>query len=309
MRILLSLLLVVPLTAAVGASEPPPGYLVTAFGGWDWAAQGANATPGESLEKRIDELLTRQREFLGAGSPGRPLIVLAQDRNRFQAALSHYGGRRAEDWATAVALPSRGIVILDGNYLGRHPISSVETVSHELAHVVLHEAGGDLPRWYHEGLAQWLAGQRLAIRTKKLLSIFSRTGGTVSFEELDKFLPMRHSEASLLYGQCLSFVTYLSSSWGTGVHRLLLEKTLAGVEFDSAFLAVTGIELAEAESRWRATLPFASDLLAFTLDELFSFRGLALLVLIAFIVQKVLRGRALRRMSEEEESAGGEMPP
>lgn len=305
---MLSLLVVLLLSGAVSASDPPPRYQVTAFDGWDWAARSSSSSPGESLENRIAAVLDRHRSFLGAKRHGRPLIILARDRDQFQEALRHYGGKPAEDWATAVAFPAKAVVILDGHHLGRHPITSVETLSHEIAHVVLHEAGGKLPRWYHEGLAQWLAGQRLTIQTRKLLSIFSRTGGSISFEELDSFLPMRHTEATLLYGQCLSFVRFLSMRWGNGVHQKILERTLEGVEFNTAFREVTGVELLEAESSWRATLPFASDLLAFILDEAFSFRGLALLVLIAFIVQKVLRGRALKRMSEEEESNPGDGP-
>ena len=307
---LLPLLLFFFLWLPLSAAEPPPGYQLFPFPGWDWAAQRPASGPGEPFKERIEEVLHRLRGFLGVERQGRPLIIRAPDKAGLQAVLDYYGRGPAEEWATAVALPSRGVVILDATYLATHPLSGAVTVSHELAHVVLHEAGGDLPRWYHEGLAQWLAGQRLTPRTQHLISVLSHTGGTVPFRELDQFLPMRHFEADLLYGQCLSFVRFLSHEWGNEVHRDLLLKTQGELGFLEAFRGATGTDLDEAEARWRSTLPFATGLIALIVDEGLSWRGLAFLVLVAFITQKILRRRALNRMRLEEEAEDqGISPP
>jgi hypothetical protein len=82
-------------------------------------------------------------------------IWLAPDDRTFR----QWAGDGAPEWGAAFAFPLERRVILHGHRGGKGG-DAIEVLRHELAHLALHEALGDLPpRWFDEGYASYAAGE------------------------------------------------------------------------------------------------------------------------------------------------------
>ncbi len=96
--------------------------------------------------------------FPGLPRPREPVIIaIAPDVPRFREWI----GPNVPEWGAAVAIPSRNRIVVRGR--GARATAGGEprvVLRHELAHLALHEAMGDLtPRWFDEGYASYAAGE------------------------------------------------------------------------------------------------------------------------------------------------------
>ena len=86
----------------------------------------------------------------------RVLIVIAPDRRRFAELI----GPHAPEYGAAIAIPSEQRIVMQGSRAGSDAGDPRLVARHELAHLALHEAMGDLPpRWFDEGYASFAAGE------------------------------------------------------------------------------------------------------------------------------------------------------
>jgi hypothetical protein len=111
--------------------------------------------------------LTLARSLLASASerdtfPGLPrprehvLLAIAPDAKRFR----EWSGPGAPEWGAAIAIPSEHRIVMQGRGAGSGAGNPVLVLRHELAHLALHEALGDLPpRWFDEGYASYSAGE------------------------------------------------------------------------------------------------------------------------------------------------------
>jgi hypothetical protein len=84
------------------------------------------------------------------------LIVIAPDRRRFAELI----GPHAPEYGAAIAVPSEQRIVMQGSRAGSDAGNPLQVLRHELAHLALHEAMGDLPpRWFDEGYASLAAGE------------------------------------------------------------------------------------------------------------------------------------------------------
>ena len=131
----------------------------------------------------------------------------------------------------------------------RLPVGGIERVTpavrrvarHELVHALLHAKGkGRVPRWLHEGLAQFLEPRDPAT-VNRALSLAARRGREFSL-------------APFSYPTALSFTAFLDRE--AGRHRLLwfVELLAEGRPEPQAFLEAFGWSMEEAERRWRESL-------------------------------------------------------
>lgn len=89
-------------------------------------------------------------------STARVLIVIAPDRRRFAELV----GPHAPEYGAAIAVPSEQRIVMQGSRAGSDAGDPLQVLRHELAHLALHEAMGDLPpRWFDEGYASYAAGE------------------------------------------------------------------------------------------------------------------------------------------------------
>ncbi|MDQ8154147.1 MAG: hypothetical protein P3B98_05740 [Gemmatimonadota bacterium] len=94
--------------------------------------------------------------FPGLARPAeRVEIWIAPD----DATFRRWVGTGAPEWGQAFAFPTLRRVVMHG-HRGGSGGDPLEVLRHELAHLALHEALGDLPpRWFDEGYASYAAGE------------------------------------------------------------------------------------------------------------------------------------------------------
>lgn len=117
------------------------------------------------LAERSDERLARsllESALTRDTFPGLPrpqekvLLEIAPDAARFRELV----GPNAPEWGAAIAIPHERRIVMQGSHAGSDAGDPRAVLRHELAHLALHEAMGQLPpRWFDEGYASLSAGE------------------------------------------------------------------------------------------------------------------------------------------------------
>ena len=297
-----ALLLAVLLTlSSFGAAlgRLPSEYVIEDHGRWSWASPFGKVPPSPGVVQFIDDSLLRMRARLGLREPGKILVVYTGNRPAFSRVLVYLGGGEPRPHTLAVAFPGKGVMVVDGALVRRQPLGGYsETIGHELAHLIMGGAGPRVPRWYHEGVAQWLSGARLDWEGHNLLAFLARDNGLEPLSETS--FPRSHRMTSIYYRQSLGFVSHLSDRHGEDVHARILAGLEQGRAMGDAFREVTGELLAEAEHSWFQQISRDASWIRAVLQSLGLFHILALFVIMGFGYQWVLRRRRLRSMAREE---------
>jgi hypothetical protein len=175
-----------------------------------------------------------------------------------------HAGRVAEatgmpHWVAGVARSETGDIVI-----ARHGPDGARTdlenlLKHEMAHVVLHRASGgaDVPRWFHEGIAETMAGGISLSRAQTLASAVFGPG----VPDLDRLEENFHGddgpEVAVAYAAARDFVEFLRAQGGDdGVKlRQTMSELRRGVPFETAVAHAFGKPLVELVSVWRGGLP------------------------------------------------------
>ncbi|KUK83798.1 MAG: Uncharacterized protein XD97_0097 [Pelotomaculum thermopropionicum] len=134
-----------------------------------------------------------------------------------------------------------------GGFRGRFIASG--PMAHELTHLVVdYLTGGNYPRWFTEGVAQYeeykLTGFKISA------PVFSRGPALYSMQELaEKFdgLP----DQSLAYWESLAAVRYLVYFYGEDALDDLIKELGRGLNFSAALKKVTRLDCAGFEKQWQ----------------------------------------------------------
>ena len=295
--------------------DPPRNYEKIEHDGWAWAIPRGSAPPTSGLSEFIADRLAGMRRKLGRSGTIAPLLVRATDRAEFRRVTQEFGGGDPEIYVAALAFPTRGIVVFDDQRLRSQILQRGEILAHELAHVVLGEAGPHVPRWYHEGMEQWLAGERVEPEMPRLLRRLAAREVLYTFADIPGFPPESQRETSLYYAQAHLFIVDVNRRFGSEIHDPILDRLAAGESLERAFVAVTGVELDEVEGDWHARLASEDSWIAWLLAGGTLYQVLAVIAVVAFIRERRRRKRVLARMAALEEgvpvdprSYGGEVP-
>ena len=136
----------------------------------------------EQLAKSLIAAAIERDTFPGLPRPRQKVVIaIAPDRQRFRQWI----GPNAPEWGAAVAFPESSRIVMQGKNAGSRAGDPIEVLRHELAHLALHEAMGDLPtRWFDEGYASYAANEvgRDAILGANLALLFR---GMPSLDSLD----------------------------------------------------------------------------------------------------------------------------
>lgn len=159
-------------------------------------------------------------------------------------------------WVSGVAHPPRGEIAIsmhdpDGSR------SDLDTLlRHELVHVALFRAsaGAELPRWFHEGLAESLANEVSLMRAEALAgAVFG--GGVPGLDRIEAEFHGDARQASVAYAAARDFVTWLRYHDPDEAHfRQLLSQLHNGRSFEQSFDDAYGRSLVELDSDWRSGL-------------------------------------------------------
>lgn len=229
MLLLLALLLIPPDSTRVGS--------VTVIAR---EAQQAFATRlAEEAQKPVDW------PGLGRQVPPPFTLVLAPDSTE----LARMTRGQAPGWGAGVTYPEARVIIL------RADLPDIpQTLRHELAHLVLRSrVRVRLPLWFDEGFAAWGSGEVSRAETLEL-NLAVAAGRLPSFAELDGMLRGSPNTADVAYALAASAVAEVGRRGPPGGLERLLSRLEAGVPFDSALVASTGLTPDRFEESWQTAL-------------------------------------------------------
>lgn len=202
------------------------------------------------------------------------LLMLAPDERRFREWI----GPGAPEWGSAIAFPQSSRIVMQGRGAGSDAGNPVSVFRHELAHLALYEALGDLtPRWFTEGYASYSAGEwgREDLLAANLGLIFR---GMPSFAELEDGFYGGSGKASASYALAHRAVAELAELDRKRGLTLFFDYWRSTRSLDRAIRSAYGMTFSAFERRWQERTRFRYGGLALFADvTLASLAGLALL--------------------------------
>lgn len=200
------------------------------------------------LARSLLAAAARGDSFPGLARPrARVAIAIAPDRDRFRALT----GGMAPEWGAAVAFPASGRIVMQGQRAGSDAGDPIEVLRHELAHLALHEAMGDLPpRWFDEGYASYAAGEwgRDELLATNVALVLGRMP---SLAELDSGFYRGASTAAASYALAYRAVAELAALDPDRGLTLFFEHWRATRSVERAVRLAYGVTLPGFEQRWQ----------------------------------------------------------
>lgn len=182
---------------------------------------------------------------LGYRTAGRLRLVVVPD----VAGMRRFSGGRAPTWGAGLAFPSSRTIVIRSD--GGDPR---QTLRHELAHLVLHDAiRVRLPLWFDEGYAAVASNEWDRMDAFRLSWIVLRRD-LPGFRELDGSLRASANTAEKAYTLAMSAVLELGRRNPSGSLDSLLARLTRGEPFESAVQASTGLSLSRFEADWQRTI-------------------------------------------------------
>lgn len=250
----------------------------------------------EHLAQRIEEARTDFRNVLGRDWPGEMEVRVGLGREELQALA--LPGSQLPTWAEALAYPAHGILLLNAASLAGPEGDQV--LRHELAHVALGRLAQGWPRWFQEGFAMHVAGERLSVSRYTALFRAIRLDRVFPFEDLETRWPDRPSDVEIAYAQSESFFAYLLDRHGPAGFSRLLDAMAAGEDFRAAFATAFKVTFNDEERTFREGLPRRYGWLPITVTSSLLWIGAAGLCVVAYLRVRVVKRRRLEAMEEEE---------
>ena len=274
------------------------------------------SAPGASPELRIEgppelsSVQTRLQSFdkqrlsdvarlVGATSPGPPIRVelAPESSNVARSTPSWIAGFAVGDLDTIVVFPSRS---------PSYPHATLDDVlRHEVAHILIHRVAGGkpIPRWFNEGLALTAEhGWKFRDQTQLLFQLLS--GPRHSFQELNRLFESGQDGQTRAYLLSGAMVRELLKQHGETAAARILQNVGRGDSFEQAFIGVTGISPAEADSRfWNSQRVWTTWLSLLFSNEIL-WIAVTLLAILA-IQRRRRKNREIERKWAEEESRDG----
>ena len=194
------------------------------------------------------------------------------------------GSQWSEPWIAGLALldAQRVIVRLDGPGL----LQTSETVRHELAHVAIHALshGRWLPRWYHESVAMFVAGEATADRLRGMFD--AGIGGTLTtLDDLQEAFAGNRLQASHAYATASGFLRFAVRRSGNSMALAdLHERMHLGLDFEPAWIATFGLGPRELFALYAGFLDSAGSRWAILLGDTTVWSIVSLLFILSLVV-------------------------
>ena len=199
---------------------------------------------GAAPELAKDVLRTLEEHFRAMESelnfaPAEPIGVILYTNQAFADIT------RAPAWAGAVN---------DGRI--RVPVQGLSSVTADLSRVLKHElahsfiqmkTGGKCPVWLHEGIAQWLEGQRSSEYAALLVTAYERKA-SVPLKVLEgSWMNLPDQMAGYSYAWSLGVVEYIIATSGMRDVERVLDQLAAGSSSEAACVSVLRMDYGELE--------------------------------------------------------------
>lgn len=219
------------------------------------------------LRARALEIMTataparaRVKDRLGVDVVRPITLVVVRDVDEMESVVRERNGREPPEWAGGLALTDLDVVVIRADLSGE-PFDRVDSiVTHELVHVALAHAQAKgqraIPRWFEEGLAQWVAGRARPLDVPDLRPA-ATFGRLLDLDAMNAAFSQGEGAAARAYAQAESFVRFTARRTGGDGMRRIVELLLAGVSLDVALSTVTKANLSTSWGLWQ--LDLASD--------------------------------------------------
>ena len=192
----------------------------------------------------LAESVDRPSNWLGLSrrSPPPFTLLLARD----SMTLARIAGGRAPGWGAGITLHSTRAIVL------RSDLGGIEqTLRHEVAHLVLHDAvRTSVPLWFDEGYAAVASGE-----FDRLISLqlnLAVVGGRVpTLNELDRDLRGSARTADAAYGLAASAVAEIARLQPAGGLERMFGHLAEGQDFEHSLEASTGRSADRFELDWQ----------------------------------------------------------
>lgn len=226
--------------------------------------------------------------FPGLPRPSQPVVIeIAANRRAFRELIGPY----APEWGAAIAVPSEQRIVMQGRRAGSDAGDPVTVLRHELAHLALHEAMGDVAtRWFDEGYASYSAGEwgrEELLATNVGLAL----RGMPSLAALDSGFSGGAQRAEASYALAHRAVAELAALDPERGLTLFLQYWKGTGRFEPALRQAYGITGTAFEKRWRSRTRRRYGGLAFFADLTLGI-GVLLMVVAPLYVARRRRDRA-----------------
>ncbi|MBN1417849.1 MAG: hypothetical protein JXP34_03685 [Planctomycetes bacterium] len=302
---------VIALLISSFGSAPPPGYRTYAYPELTVAIRpGLRDAEADAARIRDRYLAARARSEarLGGGPSRPPLVVEAPDGAAFRRALASLAGAEPPAFAAAVAVPAAGTIVVDATAAGLLPPSDPLTVlAHEIAHLVVREIarGRELPRWFEEGVACWVAQRDPPWPEREDIAFLAWRDRLYRLDELQARFPREsHRIATIAYLQSHSFIRWLEDQGGAQSIRMVIARVGEGRAFGDAVASVYGRSLPGLFASFRDDLARSFRPLAWVIRSFSLFTLIALLAVVAILRHRVVRRRRLSLMEDGPDLEG-----
>lgn len=289
---------------------PPPSWLDTSerSGRVIVYAPAHLRRVARNLANAAEDALARiATDLPGLPAPRSIQVRLVDDASQLPSVAPE--GRGAPSYAVGVAYPDLGVVSI-ATRKGAQFEDAEATLRHELAHIALGAALGDVPRWLHEGFAYQHSAEWSWERTETLAGmIWFRS--VIPLHQLDRSFPAQESATHRAYAESYDFVGFLSrrGRWDDASDdgdRYPFRRFLAEIartrDIDRAAVAAFGRPVASLFQEWEEDL---RNRLMFAPVGLFAL-GLwvlaALLLVLGWARRKRQARATLARWAAEEET-------
>jgi hypothetical protein len=258
------------------------------------------------LARSLLEFALRSDTFPGLARPrASVLIAIAPDRRRFREWI----GPAAPEWGAAIASPGEQRIVMQGSRAGSDAGDPKRVLRHELAHLALHEALGDLPpRWFNEGYASYAArewGREEVLVTSLALLV----RGVPPLDSLDAGFMAGVDRADAAYALAHRAVAEMAALDAERGLTLVLRYWRDTRSLDRALRAAYGLTLPAFDAHWRQRTMRRYGALALVANVTLAAGAIAFLILPLYVVRRRRDRRrmdALRAADEAAERAARE---
>ncbi len=209
------------------------------------------------LSTAADSASDRVRLLLGIGITDPITIVLVRSRDEMRREVLARAGIEPPDWAGGLTIASLRLVLIRSDLAGEEYDRIGGLLAHELTHMALadarREGAAQLPRWWEEGIAQWVAGRARPLEIPDLRPA-ATFGWLLPLDELTAAFGAGEGAASRAYAEAESFVRYLGRAAGPDAPRKITAALLDGTSFDAAVTVGSGRSLVLHWDGWQAEL-------------------------------------------------------
>jgi hypothetical protein len=229
----------------------------------------------------------------------RVLVALAPDADHFR----RWAGPDAPEWGAALAFPASRRIVMQGSAAGSDAGDPIEVLRHELAHLALHEAVGDLPpRWFDEGYAgvaarDWRREDVLAANLALVLR------GPPSLDRLERSFSDGSVSAQAAYALSFRAVTDLAALDPDRGLTLFFRYWRETGSLDAAVRRAFGTTLAGFEQDFQARTRHRYGWLALLADLSLAMVVLGTLLFPLMIVRRLRDRRRLRALLAADAAA------